>query len=578
MRMSKLLLRTLRDAPADADVEGHALLVRGGYVRRLVSGVYTFLPLGWRALHKIESIVRQELDGVGMQEMLMPALSPYELWEESGRSAFFGQDALPAMTLQARGGRFVLGPTHEEVCTHTVGAEIESYRQLPLTVYQVQTKFRDEARPRYGLLRTRELVMCDAYSFDADKPAMSASYQAAVAAYLRIFGRLSLEVVPVVAQSGAIGGDVNHEFMVPSVVGEDHFVRCSTCDYAANVEAAETRPPDAGTPAPGAPPGSPVAHETPGCPGIAGVVAFLAEEGESFEAADFLKCVAVLDADATPTIILVPGDREARLPHGWRLFEEADFAAHPELIRGYIGPMGRRGTGVRVVADVSVGGRPGPWVTGSNRVDAHVSGVWLERDFTVDEWGSFVGAGEGDRCPSCDGTLSLVRSVEAAHTFQLGLKYSSVMTGGTFLNEEGTEVPMWMGCYGMGMSRLLAIVAEEHHDEAGLLWPLAVSPYAVHLVALGAGRSPAVAEATEALYAALSTLGVEVLYDDRDVSPGVKFADADLLGFPYRVLVGGKGVARGVAEVRQRAEGSDRELPLAEAAALLATEISAQLL
>jgi len=576
--MSKLLLRTLRDAPTDADVAGYALLVRGGYVRRLVSGVYTFMPLGWRVLHKIESIVRQELDAVGMQEMLMPALSPFELWEESGRSAYFGQDALPAMTLEARGGHFVLGPTHEEVCTHTVGAEIESYRQLPVTVYQIQTKFRDEARPRYGLLRTRELVMCDAYSFDADKPGMAASYQAAVDAYLRIFERVDLEVVPVVAQSGAIGGDVNHEFMVPSAVGEDHFARCTNGDYAANVEAAETRPPDLGAAAPIPPSGSPVLHETPDSPGIADVVTFLAAQGATFGAADFLKCVAVFDDDGRPTLILVPGDREARLPHGWTLFDEADFAAHPELVRGYIGPSGRQDAGVRVVADASIQARPGPWITGSNVIDAHVSDVWLDRDFSVDGWGSFLVAGEGDLCPRCDGTLTLVRSVEAAHTFQLGLKYSSVMAGGNFLNEDGKEAPMWMGCYGMGMSRLLAIVAEEHHDEAGLVWPLALAPYAVHLLALGAGRNPAVAEATDSLYAALIALGMEVLYDDRDVSPGVKFADADLLGVPYRVVVGAKGVERGVAEVRMRVDGTDRELPLGDAAVLLATEIASRLL
>jgi prolyl-tRNA synthetase len=583
MRMSRLLLRTLRDAPSDADVEGHALLVRGGYVRRLASGVYTYLPLGWRVLQKVEGIVRRELDAAGMQEMLMPALSPYELWEESGRSAYFGQDALPAMIVEARGGRFVLGPTHEEVATHTVGAEVDSYRQLPVTIYQIQTKFRDEARPRFGLMRTRELVMCDAYSFDADKATMGVSYQAAVDAYLAIFKKLSLDATPVVAQSGAIGGDVNHEFMVPSVVGEDHFARCGSCGYAANVEAAVTRPMDTGavgTNSAGADaaPGPMVTHDTPDTPGIADVVSLLASRGLHFGPETFLKSMAAFDEADAPVVILVPGDREARLPMGWRLFEEADFDAHPALVRGYIGAPGLQAAGVRVVADESVRSRPGPWVTGSNRVGAHVSGVWLDRDFAVESFGSYVQVEEGDPCPNCDGAVSLIRSVEAAHTFQLGLRYSTVLEGGSYLTEGGTEAPMWMGCYGMGMSRLLAIVAEEHHDDAGLVWPPAVAPYAVQVLALGAGRNPAVAEAADALYAELAGLGVEVLYDDRDVSPGVKFADADLLGMPLRVVIGAKGLERGVAEVRRRVDGSDRDMPLAEVAALLATEVTAGLL
>ncbi|MGP0030771.1 MAG: proline--tRNA ligase [Acidimicrobiales bacterium] len=579
MRMSRLLLRTLREAPADADVEGHALLVRGGYVRRLASGVYTFLPLGWRVLHKVETIVRAELDRAGMQEMLMPALSPYELWEESGRSAYFGQDALPAMLVEARGGRFVLGPTHEEVATRTVGAEIDSYRQLPVTIYQVQTKFRDEARPRFGLMRTRELVMCDAYSFDADKAAMGVSYRSAVEAYLRIFARVSLDATPVVAQSGAIGGDVNHEFMIPSVVGEDHFARCASCGYAANVEAAVTRPRPATGQEAGAEPGDPlVTHETPDCPGIEAVAALLAERGDDVPIGTFLKCMAAFDADGEPVVILVPGDREVRVPHGWRLFEDADFAANPALVRGYIGPQGLQAAGVRVVADEDVKSRPGPWVTGSNHRDAHVGNAWLGRDFTVDAWGSYAVVRDGDPCPECDGVVSLVRSVEAAHTFQLGLYYSTVMAGAQYLTEEGTEAPLWMGCYGMGMSRLLAILAEEHHDGAGLLWPLAVAPYAVHLLALGAGRNPEVGGAADQVYAALVEAGIEVLYDDRDASPGVKFADADLLGMPQRVVIGAKGVARRVAEVRARADGSERELPLDRVAGVLATEITAALL
>ncbi len=558
MRMSRLLVRTLREAPADAEVASHQLLVRGGFIRRLASGVYTFLPLGLRVLHRIETVIREELDAADCQELLLPALHPRELWEQSGRAALFGSDALPAMTLEARGGSFVLGPTHEEVVTVTVGAEVDSYRQLPLTVYQIQVKFRDEARPRFGLLRTRELIMCDAYSFDVDKEAMQASYRVVYDAYLRIFARMGLDVSPVEAESGAIGGDVNHEFMVPSAVGEDHFVRCSGCGYAANVEAAVRGGFDeAGTTTVDAAPL--VEHHTPDRPGIEEVVAYF--DDPAVTAADLLKSLAVVDDTGRPVLVLLSGDREARLPSGWRLFDGDDFAAHPTLVKGYIGPMDRQAAGITVVADRGVA-RPGPWITGANRADHHVAGVVLGRDFTVDEWGSYAQVVTGDACPRCGTPVDLVRSVEAAHTFQLGEKYSSVMPGASFVAEDGGEAIFSMGCYGMGVSRLLAVLAEEHHDDRGLVWPAEIAPFRVHLVALGAGRSPEVAEAADGLYGRLVDAGIDVLYDDRDVSPGVKFADADLLGVPIRLVVGSKGVARGVVEWRSRATGEEREADL----------------
>ncbi|MGD0391661.1 MAG: proline--tRNA ligase [Acidimicrobiales bacterium] len=557
MRMSQLLVRTLREAPADAEVASHQLLVRAGYIRRLASGVYSFLPLGLRVLKRVERVIRQELDAAGCQEVLLPALHPIELWEQSGRAALFGSDALPAMTVEARGGTFVLGPTHEEVVTVTVGAEVDSYRQLPLTVYQVQVKFRDEARPRFGLLRTRELIMADAYSFDVDKEAMQDSYRKVFDAYLRIFGRLGLDVVPVEAASGAIGGDVNHEFMVPSAVGEDHFVWCPSCGYAANVEAATRAVPVAGA-ADGDPsPGPMAVHHTPGRPGITEVVAHFADQGVT--ASDFLKSMAVFDDEGRPTLLVVPGDREARLPGGWRLFDDADFEAHPTMVKGYIGPTDQQGQGVRVVADLGVG-RTGSWIVGANRKDHHITGAVLDRDFTVDDWGSFAQVAEGDGCPRCGAAIELVRSVEAAHTFQLGYKYSEVMPGSNFVAEDGEEALFSMGCYGMGVSRLLGVVAEEHHDDRGLDWPPEAAPFQVHLCALGAGRSPEVAEAAEQLYGRLTEAGVEVLYDDRDVSPGVKFADADLLGMPVRLVVGAKGLARGIVEWRSRTSGEEREL------------------
>jgi prolyl-tRNA synthetase len=556
--MSRLLVRTLREAPADAEVVSHQLLVRGGFIRRLASGVYSFLPLGLRVLHNIEAVIREELDAADCQELLLPALHPLELWEQSGRAAMFGSDALPAMQVEGRGGSFVLGPTHEEVVTVTVGAEVDSYRQLPLTVYQVQVKFRDEARPRFGLLRTRELIMCDAYSFDVDPEAMQLSYRTVYEAYLRIFGRLDLDVSPVEAESGAIGGEVNHEFMVPSAVGEDHFVRCTGCGYAANVEAA-TRGGfgDPVAPDPDAP--DVIEHHTPGRPGIDDVVAFF--DDPSVTHADLLKSLAVVDAEGDAVLLLLPGDREARLPSGWRLFEDGDFAAHPSLVKGYIGPMGQRDVGITVVADVGVA-RPGPWIVGANRPDHHVSGVLVGRDFVVDRWGSFAEVVSGDRCPRCGAEVELVRSVEAAHTFQLGTRYSDVLPGASFVAENGDEAVFSMGCYGMGVSRLLSVVAEEHHDERGLVWPAALAPFPVHLIALGAGRSPEVAAAADALHDRLVAAGVDVLYDDRDVSPGVKFADADLIGIPVRLVVGAKGVARGIVEWRSRATGEERELAL----------------
>ncbi len=570
MRMSKMLLRTLRDDPADADTAGHALLVRAGFVRRVSSGVYTLLPLGLRVVRRVSDIIREELDAAGMQELLMPALSPIELWEQSGRAAKFGSDALPAMTLEARGGKFVLGVTHEEVATVTVGAEVDSYRQLPVTIYQIQTKFRDEARPRYGLLRGREFLMCDAYSFDADKDSMQVSYDTAKAAYVRIFERLGLPATPVEALSGAIGGDVNHEFMVESAIGEDHFVRCGTCGYAANVERAEV----------GARPGAARAVETgayrrvatPGATTIDEVVALL--DDAAIDAARTLKSVAAVDESDEPVVILVPGDREAKLPSSWRLFGDKDFAAHPEILRGFLGPVG---LDARVVADAAVPAAAHAWVVGANDVDAHLVDVIYGRDFTAAEVGDYVTAREGDPCSRCGAPLEVVRSVEAAHIFQLGLVYSLVMPGATFTAEDGSEQPFWMGCYGFGVSRVLAVLAETFRDDDGLCWPQSSAPYDVHLCALGAGRTPEVSVAAEALYAELVALGVAVCFDDRDVSAGIAFADADLLGAPLRVTVGKRGLERGIVEARERRSGDVHEVDLATAAASVAARLTSPL-
>lgn len=563
MRMSRLLARTRREAPAEAEAASHQLLVRAGYIRRSSSGVYAFLPLGRRVLARIEAIAREEFEGAGAQEVLLPALQPRELWESSGRAAVY-QDIL--FHLEGRGGAMVLGPTHEELATVTVAADIESWRDLPVAVYQVQTKFRDEARPRFGILRGREFLMADAYSFDRDAEAMADSYGALHAAVGRVLERCGLDYRAVEADSGGMGGSVNHEVMVPSDIGEDHFALCADCGWAANVEAvaASMAPPPAdgrdGGDAGRLPPMT--EHHTPGAPGIEAVVEHFRDRdpGLGLTAAGMLKCIALADADGNLVLALVPGDREVlveRVVPGGRPLEEEDFAAHPELVKGYIGPMGWAGRGVRVVADHRVAAGAA-WVTGANRHEHHVTGAALGRDFEVGEWASIATVAGGDPCPGCGRPVALVRAVEAAHTFQLARRYSDVFPSASYADESGAEAPVWMGCYGIGVSRLVAIVAECHHDPAGLVWPAEIAPYQVHLLTLG--PSPEVEEAAGGLYRDLVSAGVDVLWDDRSASAGVKFTDADLIGCPLQVLVGTKGLARGVVEVKVRATGERRDV------------------
>ncbi|MGH9306075.1 MAG: proline--tRNA ligase [Acidimicrobiales bacterium] len=561
MRMSRLLLKTLRDAPADAEAVSHQLLVRGGYIRRLASGIYSFLPLGLRVLHNVTAIVRSELNEAGAQEVLLPALHPLEVWQQSGRDKLL-DNVFSAFQVEGRGGRFVLGPTHEEVATITAMGEVESFRDLPVNIYQVQTKFRDEARPRFGLLRTREFIMADAYSFDVSRSVMGDSYRLMYDAYCRIFERCGLSYTAVEAAAGGMGGDVNHEFMVPSAIGEDYFARCRTCGYAANTEAAEAgeRVTEAAEAGDGS--GEPmVEHSTPGRPGVHAVVEHFRAAGIGLTPDRMLKCIALLDSDHKPVVALVPGDREVRIPNGMRAFDEADFASWPVLVKGYIGPMGLQHHGIRVMADLAVRAAHS-WTTGANRVDHHVTGAMLGRDFDVDEWSSLALVAGGDPCPRCGEGLELLRSVEVGHTFQLGLTYSAKIAGADFLDEDGVSRPAWMGCYGIGVTRLPAVVAEENHDQSGLVWPVQVAPFAVHLLALGAKRDAAVGEAADRLYGELRAVGISVLYDDRDVSPGVKFADADLLGMPTQLVIGSKSLARGIVERKDRRSGDRDELDL----------------
>ncbi|MEW6474576.1 MAG: proline--tRNA ligase [Actinomycetota bacterium] len=563
MRMSQLFLRTLRDDPADAEVDSHRLLVRAGYIRKVAAGVYSWLPIGYRVLRKVEQIVREEMDAAGAQELLLPIIQPLELWERTGRDKAYGPLMFRLTDRKETG--FALAPTAEEVITVTAANEYGSYRDLPVNLYQINWKYRDELRPRFGLLRSREFLMKDAYSFDVDIEGLKASYKLMYDAYHRVFERCGLSFRPVEAQAGEIGGDVNHEFMAVAAVGEDDFVWCRNCDYAANVEAAVRQSSTAifgGGDSADIP--EMALEHTPDLPGIKGVAEFLGVEPN-----EMLKCIA-FDVDGELGLALVPGDREvnpfalnrALAGRKVRLWEDADFDAHPDVPRGYIGPH-FPGATVRV-ADPAVGiPNSGGWVTGANRVDHHVRHAVLGRDFEVDAFADLVTVVTGDPCARCGSPLSVDRGIEVGHTFQLGTKYS-VALGAEYTDETGRQHPMVMGCYGIGVSRVVAAVVEEHHDENGLVWPAALAPYQVHLVSLpGKGEAaPEVRAAADRLYGDLRAAGIDVLYDDRDQSPGVKFADADLLGVPTQLILGGKGLARAVVERKDRRSGERDEVAL----------------
>ncbi|MBX9246329.1 proline--tRNA ligase [Actinotalea ferrariae] len=567
LRMSTLFVRTLREDPADAEVPSHRLLVRAGYIRRAAPGIYTWLPLGLRVLRKIERVVREEMDAIGAQEVHFPALLPREPYEATGRWTEYGPNVF---RLQDRKeADYMLAPTHEELFTLLVKDLYSSYKDLPLALYQIQTKYRDEARPRAGLLRGREFVMKDAYSFDVDDAGLEASYQRQREAYLRIFARLGMDVVAVAAMSGAMGGSRSEEFLMPTSIGEDTFVR-SAGGYAANVEAVTTPVPE---PVPYD--DAPAAHveETPDTPTIATLVdhanAHFPRADRPWTAGDTLKNVVVVleqaDGEREVVAIGVPGDREVDVkrleaavsPATVAAATDADFARHPELVKGYIGPgvLGRAHTGreaaVRYLLDPRVveGTR---WITGANEEGRHVFDLVAGRDFTADGVVEAAEVRAGDPAPDGSGPLELARGIEMGHIFALGRKYAEAL-GLSVLNENGKAVTVTMGSYGIGVSRAVAALAETNHDDAGLAWPVQVAPAHVHLVATG--KDPAVFAACEELAADLHGRGVEVLYDDRPkVSPGVKFADAELLGIPVVVVVG-RGLAEGVVEVRLRRAG-----------------------
>ncbi|MDR1265643.1 MAG: proline--tRNA ligase [Propionibacteriaceae bacterium] len=581
--MSQLKVKTLRQDPADAVVPSHRWLVRGGYIRRVAPGVYSWLPLGLKVLAKLEAIARQEMDQIGAQEVRFPALLPREPYEATGRWDEYGPNLF---RLRDRtGADYLLGPTHEEMFTLLVKDLYSSYKDLPLILYQIQTKYRDEARPRAGILRGREFVMKDSYSFDLDEAGLGAAYEAHRQAYSRVCRRLGLEHVIVQAQSGAMGGSRSEEFLVLSPHGEDSFVR-SPGGYAANVEAVRTPVPPPGQTA-GLP--QPEAIMTPGAGTIDALVTTvnrLRPDQPPQTAADTLKNVVLMlthpDGRREPLIIGLPGDREidprrleAALHPDWATpFEEADFAAWPALVKGYIGPVRLTPEGLTAVLGTAGQSRvrylldprvvPGTvWTSGANVLDQHLVNLVCGRDFTADGVIDVAEVRDGDPAPDGSGPLQLARGVELGHIFQLGRKYAEAL-GLKVLDQQGQLRTVTMGSYGLGLSRALALVAESHCDQRGLVWPRAVAPYDVILVS--AGRGQEIAAAAESLAAELSALGLEVVWDDREVSPGVKFADAELLGFPTIVIVG-RGLAQGLVEVRDRASGQRWEVALADAAA-----------
>lgn len=562
-RMSSLFLRTLRDDPADAEVPSHKLLVRAGYIRRAAPGVYSWLPLGLRVLRNVEKVVREEMGAIGAQEISLPALLPREPYETTGRWTEYG-DAL--FRLKDRKGQdYLLGPTHEELFASLVKGEYSSYKDFPVTLFQIQTKYRDEERPRAGILRGREFIMKDSYSFTMDDEGLEVAYQAHRRAYQAVFDRLGVEYAICAATSGAMGGSASEEFLAVSPNGEDTFVRASEGDYAANVEAVTTPHPET-RPVEGLPEAT--VYETPDAPTMDTLVEWARSEGITVDGrdvglADTLKClvVKVTEPGGEPELtgILLPGDREADMkrleaslePATVELAEDKDFEANPFLAKGYVGPKGLADNDVRVLADPRIVTGTS-WITGADRKNHHVVNMVAGRDFTPDGYIEAANVREGDAAPDGMGTLTLERGIEIGHIFQLGRKYTEAFDM-QILDVNGKRSVPTMGSYGLGVSRLIAVMAEQMHDEKGLRWPSEVAPYDVHVVI--ANKDAAAGEAAENLVDRLAEAGLEVLFDDRPkVSPGVKFKDAELLGVPL-VFVVGRGFADGTVELRNRLTG-----------------------
>ncbi|MDP9100704.1 MAG: proline--tRNA ligase [Actinomycetota bacterium] len=574
--MSTLFLRTLREDPADAEVPSHRLLVRGGFIRRVAPGIYSWLPLGLKVLERVSVIVREEMERIGAQEVHFPALLPREYYEATGRWTEYGDNIFRLK--DRKGGDYLLGPTHEELFTTLVKGEFSSYKDLPVCLYQLQTKYRDEARPRAGILRGREFLMKDSYSFDLDEAGLQRSYDLHRQAYVRVFERLGMQYRIVSAVSGAMGGSASEEFLAPAPTGEDTFVSCTACDYAANTEAAEVQ---AGAVEAVSHPPTEVL-DTPDSPTIETLVALLRERGYPVDAAGTLKNVVVTlrhpDGRTEPLVVGVPGDREVDLkrleanvaPAEVRPFEAEDFARHPELVRGYIGPQTLADLGIRYVVDPRVA--PGSsWATGANATGRHAVNVVMGRDFTPAAVVPAAEVRDGDPCPRCGAALTIGRGIEIGHIFQLGRKYTDAFALDV-LGPDSQPIRVTMGSYGIGVSRAVAAIAEQSHDDKGLVWPRNVAPADVHIVAVGKGEEQRTV--AERLAGELELAGARVLLDDRGTSPGVAFKDAELLGIPS-VLVVGRGVAEGVVELRDRRSGGQRTVPLAEAVQATLADIRA---
>ncbi|MCU1229130.1 MAG: prolyl-tRNA synthetase [Acidobacteria bacterium] len=540
MRWTRYFINTLREVPADADVVSQRLMMRAGMIRKVAAGIYTYLPLGLRSIRKLEAIVREEMNRAGAVELLMPAIQPAELWMESGRWQKYGKELLRIKDRHDRD--FIFGPTHEEVITDTVRDGVSSYRQLPVNLYQIQTKFRDEVRPRFGLMRGREFIMKDSYSFHTSRESLDETYESMRIAYSAIFNRCALDHVPVEADTGNIGGSASHEFMVLAQSGEDAVVSCPSCRYGANIEKATSKFFDADT-QPGAIEELAPIH-TPGTKTIDDVGRFLGKPTSQ------LVKTLVFQTENGAVMALVRGDREGseikiKNHLGVNMLEmlgDADFESSTGGPIGYCGPVGTKC--LRVLADASLKGRAN-WVVGGNKVDTHLSGANPGRDFPEPEFGDFTVVFAGDPCPRCGTELQIHRGIEVGHVFKLGTKYSESMNC-VYLDEKGERQPMIMGCYGLGIGRTVASAIEQSHDDDGIIWPMPIAPFEV--VVTSVGKDEAVVKMATELYEKLLAAGVDVLFDDRDERPGVKFKDADLIGFPLRIAVGAKSLANGHVE------------------------------
>lgn len=564
MRMSKLYAPTLKEDPADAEIASHKLMLRAGMIRKTASGVYTFLPLGYKVLSKVENIVREEMDKIGAQEIMMPALQPAELWHESGRWNDYGPELMRLVDRHDHG--FCLGPTHEELITSLIRNELRSYKELPCTLYQIQVKFRDEIRPRLGLFRSREFIMKDAYSFHATQESLQETYDDMSRAYGTICDRCGLDYRPVEADGGQIGGKVTTEFMALAPAGEAELVHC-TCGYAANTEAGECL-------------ARPTEYEatelkkihTPGVRTIEELAEFLGIPESST-----VKALSGKDAEGKLVVMFVPGDHELneikaeRTVPGFELLTDEEMESFG-LHKGSMGPVGLP-EAARIIAARSLKG-VSHWVVGANEDDYHYVGAEEGRDFAVDEWADLCVVKPGDCCPDCGLPLSGSRGIEVSQVFQLGTRYSETM-GATFHDEDGVEHPFIMGCYGVGVSRTVAAIVEQHNDENGIVWPVSVAPYEVAVIPLACGDD-VLQPLAEKVAAELAEQGIEVVLDDRDERPGVKFADNDLMGFPFQVVIGKKSAAAGNVELKCRATGERTVVPAAEVAAQLAEAIKAQ--